>query len=405
MKKFYTLALAAATVLSASAFDISAPKAGTRVMEGNPEITKNFNLKKGNLGSLKETTPGVDFSKMSKKAKAPAKVAPAKSDFVNSLYEQCYYYYDESASSYWSYYELPSGIYDAGENATEGYDLVIYSFWQDELGALAAYDESTGTLSIPMQPIAQQVSNGTTYTFYFAHLAYDEEQDGFVIPEEDFQLTATEDKAFTNNEDYWAILYTYEGASGYGIYDLCASMYMEFANSMVEYSYVDEDTNEPYSVYRYQYATYDNSALTITNLLGYGQDVEFVIDADAKTATATNQLFYSYNGSVYYVGDADGNKTLVCEVMQNSDGEYKIFYTETLAVVASRGSAVAVSYDEFYFVSDIDLLTGAGVKNVSIDNSNAPVEYFNLQGVKVENPSNGIFIRRQGTQSSKVLVK
>jgi hypothetical protein len=184
-------------------------------------------------------------------------------------------------------------------------------------------------------------------------------------------------------------------------------MYLEFANSMVQYSYVDEDTNEPYTVSRYQYATYDNSTLTIHNLLGYNQNVDFVIDADAKTATATNQVFYSANGTTYYVGDADGNKTLVCEVQANTDGDYKILYTEQLAVVGGRGSITyaIVSYDEFYFVSDIDLLTGAGVKNVSIDNSNAPVEYFNLQGVKVENPSNGIFIRRQGTQSSKVLVK
>lgn len=38
-------------------------------------------------------------------------------------------------------------------------------------------------------------------------------------------------------------------------------------------------------------------------------------------------------------------------------------------------------------------------------NENAPIEYFNLQGIRVENPSNGIFIRRQGTQVTKVVVK
>lgn len=35
----------------------------------------------------------------------------------------------------------------------------------------------------------------------------------------------------------------------------------------------------------------------------------------------------------------------------------------------------------------------------------APVEYFNLQGQRVLNPANGIFIRRQGSEVSKVLVK
>lgn len=37
-----------------------------------------------------------------------------------------------------------------------------------------------------------------------------------------------------------------------------------------------------------------------------------------------------------------------------------------------------------------------------IDNSDAPVEYFNLQGMRVNNPENGIFIRRQGTKTTKV---
>lgn len=33
---------------------------------------------------------------------------------------------------------------------------------------------------------------------------------------------------------------------------------------------------------------------------------------------------------------------------------------------------------------------------------NAPVEYYNLQGIRVDNPSNGIFIRRQGSSITKI---
>ena len=46
----------------------------------------------------------------------------------------------------------------------------------------------------------------------------------------------------------------------------------------------------------------------------------------------------------------------------------------------------------------------AGIENVVIDN-NAPIEYYNLQGTRIDNPSNGIFIRRQGNSVSKVLIK
>lgn len=45
-----------------------------------------------------------------------------------------------------------------------------------------------------------------------------------------------------------------------------------------------------------------------------------------------------------------------------------------------------------------------GVEGVEADNNEA-VEYFNLQGVRVENPANGLFIRRQGNKVTKVLVK
>lgn len=49
----------------------------------------------------------------------------------------------------------------------------------------------------------------------------------------------------------------------------------------------------------------------------------------------------------------------------------------------------------------------AGIDSVNADNSNAPVEYYNLQGVRV-NANNivpGIYVRRQGSQTVKVLVK
>lgn len=38
----------------------------------------------------------------------------------------------------------------------------------------------------------------------------------------------------------------------------------------------------------------------------------------------------------------------------------------------------------------------------SLTDSQAPVEYFNLQGVRVENPGHGIFIRRQGSSAIKI---
>jgi hypothetical protein len=48
----------------------------------------------------------------------------------------------------------------------------------------------------------------------------------------------------------------------------------------------------------------------------------------------------------------------------------------------------------------------AGIATIGVDaDSNAPVEYFNLQGVRVENPTAGLYIQRQGSKATKVLVK
>lgn len=54
---------------------------------------------------------------------------------------------------------------------------------------------------------------------------------------------------------------------------------------------------------------------------------------------------------------------------------------------------------------DVTDYVGAAVDQVEVSDNDAPVEYYNLNGVKVDNPANGIFIRRQGSRTSKVVVK
>ena len=55
------------------------------------------------------------------------------------------------------------------------------------------------------------------------------------------------------------------------------------------------------------------------------------------------------------------------------------------------------------FVFDVN--SEAGVNDIVVDEANAPVEYYNLQGVRVANPENGLYIRVQGKKATKVLVK
>ena len=46
----------------------------------------------------------------------------------------------------------------------------------------------------------------------------------------------------------------------------------------------------------------------------------------------------------------------------------------------------------------------SGVADIEAADDNAPVEYFNLQGIRVENPANGLYIRRQGSKITKVIL-
>lgn len=54
-----------------------------------------------------------------------------------------------------------------------------------------------------------------------------------------------------------------------------------------------------------------------------------------------------------------------------------------------------------------DQIEAAGVEDVIVDNDeNAPVEYFNLQGVRIENPAQGgLYIKRQGKTATKVIIR
>ncbi|WP_286332860.1 hypothetical protein [Duncaniella freteri] len=45
------------------------------------------------------------------------------------------------------------------------------------------------------------------------------------------------------------------------------------------------------------------------------------------------------------------------------------------------------------------------IENINIDTNDGPCEYFNLQGIKIDNPTNGLFIRRQGNKVTKVVIK
>lgn len=49
--------------------------------------------------------------------------------------------------------------------------------------------------------------------------------------------------------------------------------------------------------------------------------------------------------------------------------------------------------------------TKSAIPDITAEDTDAPVVYYNLQGVRVENPANGLYIRVQGNKSTKVLIR
>ena len=109
---------------------------------------------------------------------------------------------------------------------------------------------------------------------------------------------------------------------------------------------------------------------------------DFTVDC----STGGKTVMPNYNGV-----PTSGATSMLVEGLQ----EGRIYYFSVVAVNA-EGKKSAVSNE-----IEVDLTT-AGIDEIIVDN-NAPVEYFNLQGIRVDNPGTGIYIRRQGSLVEKVI--
>lgn len=78
-------------------------------------------------------------------------------------------------------------------------------------------------------------------------------------------------------------------------------------------------------------------------------------------------------------------------------------------MIRNTNEGWAVKTAQRWFIDNIKVAydkASSGVNNIAVeDNANAPVEYFNLQGVRVANPENGLYIRRQGNKAIKVFIR
>ncbi len=152
----------------------------------------------------------------------------------------------------------------------------------------------------------------------------------------------------------------------------------------------------------------------VNNLAGVSKFTKEEMDGDvtySEVAAATMMSdgniavsslgFYNKKGEGYTSGDFAGvAKTYV----YNGTGLVAAAVPGACSV-AANGVNIAyqtVSAEGVKINADIDT---AGVEGIIADGTDAPVEYYNLQGIRIASPESGVVIRRQGNQVQKVTVK
>lgn len=134
--------------------------------------------------------------------------------------------------------------------------------------------------------------------------------------------------------------------------------------------------------------------------------------------------WFKLDGKSYFImplstnGNVNGSGRSTYFAIYNEDGNVVATWTkgQKEEIGAAMGSIIAIPNDEhsvfiYHFVPGTvaeklcfatqDIVTG--IADI-VEAAEAPVEYYNLQGVRVMNPESGLYIKRQGNKITKVIL-
>lgn len=141
----------------------------------------------------------------------------------------------------------------------------------------------------------------------------------------------------------------------------------------------------------------------------------YIVDAETKQPLPCNDIdlaiYYQNTGFAYEGSEDEGTAKYFNEgkmpedyVLQHLNG-----VTQNRPVLGYITFPVEAGKTYYLFnpksqvgLYGFEFTGGAGISGIAAD-INAPVEYYNLQGVRVDNPDNGLYIRRQGNTATKVI--
>ena len=213
-----------------------------------------------------------------------------------------------------------------------------------------------------------------------------------------------------------------------GFMDWLAMIDLNQVNGMSAFGYYNSK-KEPVQEQAYVYNEVVDGNLVTTGLFGagFGYPVTFTLNQETNTAVADNQVVTalgdgsgaSYDFMFYnLVFTEDSTKVSVGEPVEtfaiipqeDAEGVMTYIYKDYTFVGTPYNGQWAPLFDggiiyDFQVLYVGDIFDPTGIHDVQLDkNTNAPVEYYNLQGIRVSEPTKGgIYIRRQGNVSTKIM--
>ena len=171
---------------------------------------------------------------------------------------------------------------------------------------------------------------------------------------------------------------------------LCGASYDGSSNYKIDSSWLTSDVD---------LTGYKNVTMTLEQAYGFdfptAQDPDYTVNIREKGATDWNQLVLSNFGAKgsgnwtafaensFDLSEYDGKKVELSFCYINTDAKPATWEIKNLEIKGDKEGAVAA---------------------IEAEENVVPV-YYNLQGVRVSNPENGLYIQVKGNKTSKVMVK
>lgn len=235
--------------------------------------------------------------------------------------------------------------------------------------------------------------NGKEYKLYL--FGYDEDNKPTIYPDTELPFLVLQDGS---------LVFAYPGygigwveTSGRGNWIIDPGMYKP--NATFTGQEYEDDTNSEAVSYPLYVETQSRLGAEWRYVYGVGGALyPLNLKIEGDKATATNCV--GGNASI------QGNNVPFYFCNVNDDSAYKVEGTVNGDNI-SFGTLMVINFDYGWMAKwdNAAINAGAAINDVTADviDENAPVEYFNLQGVRVNNPEGGLFIMRQGNKVTKVI--